>query len=140
MDTPKLMACRVNHFGTIEKDRIVADDEYFTVARDKYPVSPGHTLIIVKRPVSRFRELSPHERARLADWIDWCIDHLETTLDPVPDGFNVGLNDGPAAGQTIEQLHVHVIPRYHGDVSDPRGGVRFVIPSKAKYWEENQEG
>jgi diadenosine tetraphosphate (Ap4A) HIT family hydrolase len=138
MDAAKLIAYRVKPFGTIEKDRILASDEYFVVARDKYPVSPGHTLIIVKRPVARLRELLPQEKARLMDWIDWCIHHLETTLDPVPDGFNVGLNDGTAAGQTVGQLHVHVIPRYQGDVSDPRGGVRFVIPDKAKYWEQNR--
>lgn len=111
----------------------MSEDELFLVARDKYPVSPGHTLIIVKRVVARFSELTANEKWRLTHWIDWCIAHLESSLDPRPDGFNVGLNDGPAAGQTVSQLHVHVIPRYHGDVTDPRGGVRFVIPHKAKY-------
>ena len=51
-----------------------------------------------------------------------------------PDGFNIGLNDGPAAGQTIAHAHIHVIPRYRGDVADPRGGIRWVLPDKAKYW------
>ncbi len=55
-------------------------------------------------------------------------------LDPKPDAFNLGLNDGPAAGQTMPQLHFHVIPRYTGDVPDPRGGIRHIIPSKAAYW------
>jgi len=134
VDAAELRAHRVKPFGTIEQDRIVADDDLFVVARDKYPVSPGHTLIIVKRAVARFRELSPQEKARLIHWIDWCIDHLQTTIQPVPDGFNVGLNDGVVAGQTVGQLHVHVIPRYHGDVPDPRGGIRSIIPDKAKYW------
>ena len=122
-------------FGEIERERVLSEDELFIVARDKYPVSPGHSLIIVKRVVARFSELTADEKARLTQWIDWCIAHLQTTLKPQPDGFNVGLNDGPAAGQTVGQLHVHIIPRYKGDVTDPRGGVRFVIPEKAKYWE-----
>lgn len=121
-------------FGAIEKERILAEDDLFTVACDKYPVSPGHTLVIVKRPAARFRELTAEEKARLFHWLDWVVAHLQTRLQPPPDGFNIGTNDGPAAGQTIAQLHWHVIPRYAGDVPDPRGGVRFVIPEKARYW------
>lgn len=121
-------------FGEIERERVLSEDELFIVARDKYPVSPGHSLIIVKRVVARFSELTADEKARLTRWIDWCISHLQTTLKPQPDGFNVGLNDGPAAGQTVSQLHVHVIPRYQGDVADPRGGVRWILPDKARYW------
>lgn len=131
----ELTSCRVNPFDAIKPERVLAEDELFVIARDKYPVSPGHTLIVVKRAVARFCELSPQEKTRLIHWIDWCINHLQTTLKPSPDGFNVGLNDGTVAGQTVGQLHMHVIPRYHGDVPDPRGGVRFVIPDKAKYWE-----
>jgi len=121
-------------FGTIEQERILAEDDLFTIARDKYPVSPGHSLIIAKRLVARFYQLTKEEKARLMEWIDWCVMYLQRTQDPTPNGFNIGLNDGAAAGQTILQLHIHVIPRYHGDVEDPRGGVRFVIPQKAKYW------
>ena len=121
-------------FGLIERERILAEDELFLVAWDKYPISPGHSLIIVKRVVARFQELTPDEKTRLLTWIDWCVAHCEGSLEPKPDGFNIGLNDGPAAGQTVAQLHVHVIPRYHGDVADPRGGVRSVIPHRAKYW------
>lgn len=123
-------------FGSIERERILAEDDSFTIARDKYPVSPGHTLIIAKRHVARFRELTGDEKLRLIHWIDWCIAHLQTALDPQPDGFNVGLNDGPSAGQTVAQLHAHVIPRYPGDVADPRGGVRWVVPTKARYWKD----
>jgi diadenosine tetraphosphate (Ap4A) HIT family hydrolase len=121
-------------FEAIEEERILAEDEMFIIARDKFPVSPGHTLIIVKRIVLRFCDLTSDEKLRLVQWIDWCISHLQSTLKPAPDAFNVGLNDGQAAGQTVGQLHMHVIPRYRGDVPDPRGGVRFVIPHKAKYW------
>ena len=131
-------------FGTIEHERVLAEDDLFVVAKDKYPVSPGHTLVIVRRVAARFAELTTDEKARLATWVDWCVDHLEHTLDPKPDGFNIGLNDGVAAGQTIAQIHVHIIPRYNGDVADPRGGIRQVIPEKAPYWhpdpDKSQEG
>ncbi len=121
-------------FGSIEPDRILAEDEFFIVANDKFPVSPGHSLIIVKRIVSRLYQLTAEEKSRLFPWVEWCIGHLEKTLIPKPDAFNVGLNDGPAAGQTIAQLHVHIIPRYVGDIPDPRGGVRWIVPAKARYW------
>ena len=81
-------------FGPIERDRIIAEDDLFIVVKDKYPVSLGHLLIIVKRIAVRFKELNSPEKARLMDWIDWCIDHLQSSLNPKPDGFNVGLNDG----------------------------------------------
>ncbi|MBN1423214.1 HIT family protein [Candidatus Fermentibacteria bacterium] len=124
-------------FGAIEQDLILAEDDLFIVARDKFPVSPGHTLVIVRRVVSRFLDLTAEEKTRLLRWIDWSVAHLQNTLNPRPDGFNIGLNDGPAAGQTIAQLHVHIIPRYRGDIPDPRGGVRHVIPQKAKYWSDD---
>ncbi|MBL9171387.1 MAG: HIT family protein [Verrucomicrobiales bacterium] len=120
-------------FGSIEPERILATDDIFAVILDKYPVSPGHTLIIPRRAVSRFADLSAEERARLLDWFAWVQEAL-TRRSPKPDGLNFGLNDGPAAGQTMPQLHFHVIPRYVGDVPDPRGGIRWVVPSKAKYW------
>lgn len=121
-------------FGKIELGRLAALDDLFAVVSDKFPVSPGHTLIIARRPVVRFRDLTGAEKARLVVWIDWTQQHLATHLDPAPDAFNLGLNDGPAAGQTMPQLHFHVIPRYAGDVPDPRGGIRHIIPSKADYW------
>jgi len=121
-------------FGDIEPQRILTEDELYVVVRDRYPISSGHTLVIVKRPVARFQDLTREEKLRLLHWMEWCVSELQSKLNPSPDGFNIGLNDGPAAGQTVDQLHLHVIPRYHGDVADPRGGVRLVIPDKAKYW------
>ena len=123
-------------FGLIEAGRVLHQNDLLVVVLDKYPVSAGHCLVIPKRAVVRFSELTPEEKARLMTRIDWTIAHLESTLVPVPDGFNVGLNDGVAAGQTVAQLHVHIIPRHHGDVADPRGGVRWVLPSKARYWHD----
>ena len=116
-----------------DPDRVIAGDELFYVMRDAYPISPGHTLIVVRRVVQRFMDLTPDEKLRLVHWIDWCLVGLER-LDPKPDGFNVGFNDGVAAGQTVGQLHVHVIPRYNGDIPDPRGGIRHIIGDKARYW------
>lgn len=124
----------MERFGTIDRERVVAEDDLFLVIRDKFPVSEGHSLVVVKRPVARFHDLTREEKIRLMEWIDWCVGHLGSTLARVPDGYNIGLNDGPAAGQTVGQLHMHVIPRFHGDVPDPRGGIRHVIPKKAKYW------
>jgi diadenosine tetraphosphate (Ap4A) HIT family hydrolase len=121
-------------FGEIEPARVLALDDLFAVVHDKFPVSPGHALIIARRSVARFQELTPAEKARLLTWIDWTQQQLTSSLKPPPDAFNFGLNDGPAAGQTITQFHFHIIPRYTGDVPDPRGGIRNVIPSKARYW------
>jgi diadenosine tetraphosphate (Ap4A) HIT family hydrolase len=122
-------------FGKIGSEDVLAHDELFVVLRDKYPVSPGHTLIVARRAVARFHGLTQEERMRLLFWTDWTQRHLTETLTPKPDAFNFGLNDGAAAGQTKPQFHFHIIPRYTGDVPDPRGGVRYVIPSKARYWD-----
>ena len=128
------VALELPSFGLIEPPRVLAEDELFAVVWDKYPVTPGHTLIIPRRPLQRFRELTTAERERLLEWVDWAQARLEATLSPVPDGFNLGVNDGKAAGQTMAQFHFHVIPRCAGDVADPRGGVRWVVPGKARYW------
>jgi diadenosine tetraphosphate (Ap4A) HIT family hydrolase len=121
-------------FGEVEADRILARDELFAVLFDKYPVSPGHSLVVALRPVASFQALDSEERLRLLHWMEWTENHLASRLKPTPDAFNFGLNDGPAAGQTVAQFHFHIIPRYKGDVEDPRGGVRYVIPAKARYW------
>src|SRR5512143_1849734 len=120
-------------FGDIEHTRLLAVDDLFAIVSDKFPISPGHTLIIARRPVARFQALTSAEKARLLVWIDWTQQHLLTNLTPAPDAFNLGLNDGPAAGQTMPQLHFHVIPRYPGDVPAPRGGIRPITPSTPRY-------
>lgn len=121
-------------FGVIEPERVLAVDDLFAVVSDKFPVSPGHTLIIPCRALTRFQELNAAERIKLLDWVDWAQKHLMARLAPPPDAFNLGVNDGKAAGQTMPQFHFHVIPRTRGDSSDPRGGIRWVKPDKAKYW------
>ncbi len=99
--------------------------------RDRFPVSRGHTLIITRRVVRDWFCATSAERAALLELVDVVKKQLEDELHP--DGFNVGFNAGAAAGQTVEHLHVHVIPRFHGDMDDPRGGVRHVIPSRGNY-------
>lgn len=99
---------------------------------DGFPVSPGHTLIVPRRHVASYLETTKAEKQALWELADEvCAQLMEADL---PDGFNIGLNAGIAAGQTVMHVHLHVIPRYAGDMPDPRGGVRHVIPAKAKYW------
>jgi len=131
---PSCVPLELPAFGVVEPERVLAQDDLFAVVRDKYPVAPGHALIIARRPVERFRELTATEKARLVEWVDWAQERLQATLAPVPGGFNLGVNDGKAAGQTMPQFHFHVIPRYAGDVPDARGGLRWVISAKARYW------
>ena len=100
---------------------------------DSYPVSPGHVLVITRRVVPTFFECSGEEQSALMDLVGDVKQLLDKRLNPKPDGYNVGFNCGSAAGQTVPHVHVHVIPRYSGDMPDPRGGVRHVIPEKGNY-------
>jgi len=98
---------------------------------DSYPVSKGHTLVIPKRHISSYFECTDDERLELWSLVEQVKTLLESEFEP--DGFNIGINIGAAAGQTVPHMHIHVIPRYSGDMDDPRGGVRGVIPDKQKY-------
>ena len=102
------------------------------VARwDTHPVTPGHILILSRRHVANFFEISADERASLFDLLHQARQLLQSEHNP--DGFNVGVNVGEVAGQTIGHVHIHLIPRYRGDTPQPRGGVRGVIPDKQSY-------
>ena len=101
------------------------------VIRDKFPVNPGHLLILPRRHVADWFETTPAERIALFELADTAKAWLDHEFHP--DGYNLGINVGEAAGQTIFHVHLHLIPRYRGDVPDPRGGVRGVIPSKQNY-------
>jgi diadenosine tetraphosphate (Ap4A) HIT family hydrolase len=103
------------------------------VIRDRFPVSPGHSLIIPKRHVASLFELTAEEFNALHELLH--LTHSQLDAQYQPDGYNIGVNVGEAAGQTVFHLHVHVIPRYVGDCADPRGGVRWVMAEKAVYWE-----
>lgn len=113
--------------------RIWIGRELTIATPDMYPASEGHTLILPRRHVLSVFELDGEEWDELWDLVGAVRDDLHTRLRP--DGFTVGINDGIAAGQTIEHAHVHVIPRHLGDVADPTGGLRGILPHKARYWE-----
>lgn len=119
-------------FCTLSAERIVAESLMGFVIRDAYPVSPGHTLVIPRRHIASFFELETEERDGLMDLLTQAKTALDSELRP--DGYNIGINDGKDAGQTIAHLHIHLIPRYRGDQPDPRGGVRWLFPEKARYW------
>src|SRR5215472_3108571 len=109
---------------------LVANDSAFVIA-DRFPVSPGHALVVPRRVIATWWEATDEERADILALVDEVKRRLDAELQP--DGYNVGFNSGAAAGQTVGHLHVHVIPRYRGDVPDPRGGVRHLIPGKGNY-------
>lgn len=119
-------------FCNIPASRIIAANELAVVIRDNFPVSPGHTLIIPRRHVDSFFAIPDEEKTGLLR----LLEHAKAELDRdyAPAAYNIGINDGVAAGQTVPHLHIHLIPRFHGDREDPRGGVRWVLPDKAKYW------
>lgn len=119
-------------FCTLPQDRILLSNPYGLVIRDGFPISPGHTLIIPKRHVGSFFLLENEERLALLALLDEAKAQLDQEFQP--DGYNVGINDGAAAGQTVMHLHIHLISRYAGDREDPRGGVRWIFPNKADYW------
>ena len=129
------MVCQVCTFCELtrgaENPNFIFENVHGFVVRDTFPVSPGHSLIILKRHVSSFFELKEAERTSLF----MLIEQAKLGLDCIfkPGGYNIGINDGVVAGQTIPHLHIHLIPRFKGDMADPSGGVRGVIPGKQKY-------
>jgi diadenosine tetraphosphate (Ap4A) HIT family hydrolase len=119
-------------FCTLQPERIVEENDHAVWIYDGFPVSPGHSLIIPRRHVGSFFEVSTEERIAMLALLDKAKMTVEEKYQP--NAFNIGINDGPAAGQTVPHLHLHLIPRYEGDVSDAKGGVRWVLPEKADYW------
>ena len=114
-----------------KKNHFYLNGQYAVAVFDEFPVSIGHTLIIPKRHVESLFELTDEE---LKD-IYTLIVQSKNKLDELykPDGYNIGINEGRAAGRTIDHVHIHIIPRYIGDVENPRGGIRGVIPDKKEY-------
>jgi diadenosine tetraphosphate (Ap4A) HIT family hydrolase len=118
-------------FCTIPADRIFFHDPLVLGLWDGFPASPGHALLVTRRHVPTWFDATVEEQQALNAAIAMTRREIEKRHQP--QGYNVGFNAGEAAGQTVFHLHVHVIPRYAGDVPDPRGGVRGVIPGKAAY-------
>lgn len=119
-------------FCDLTPERILKRGEVSRAFADGYPVSPGHTLLIPNRHIASFFETTAEERTELLSLLEWCRRELVARHNPA--GFNIGINDGKAAGQTVMHVHIHLIPRYAGDMPDPRGGVRWIFPDKADYW------
>ncbi len=109
----------------------IAHNDLAFAIPDAFPVSRGHTLVVPHSPAQTWTEATREERIALMDLVEEVRGILQRVHDP--DGFNIGINVGEAAGQTVMHLHVHVIPRYAGDVEEPRGGVRHVIPGRGLY-------
>jgi ATP adenylyltransferase len=119
-------------FCTIAKARAVASNRLAYAVRDTSPVTPLHTLILPHRHVAGYFDLDPDEKRAIEELLDEIRRDI-LARDPTVAGFNIGVNIGVAAGQTIFHCHVHLIPRRPGDVANPRGGVRGVIPGRADY-------
>jgi len=123
--TPECPFCRRIAEGNYDRS-----GEHSVSFLDAHPVSQGHTLVVPRRHVSSVFDLSATEYSDL-----WNL--VRTVKQAIKaDGFNLGVNDGPVAGQTVEHAHVHLIPRRKGDAADPRGGIRAVFPDRAKYWSD----
>jgi diadenosine tetraphosphate (Ap4A) HIT family hydrolase len=118
-------------FCGLPPERVIDSNAHALTIADAFPVSPGHTLVILRRHAASFFELSGEELAAVHELLRRLKDRLDATIRP--GGYNVGVNDGLAAGQTVLHLHIHLIPRFAGDVPDPRGGIRNVIPGKGAY-------
>lgn len=125
------MEAPVCPFCNLSPERIIHRDDLVVAFWDGFPVSPGHALVATRRHVRAWFDASPDEQRAIVDALPAVRAAIEASHRP--DAYNIGTNAGAAAGQTIDHLHVHVIPRYAGDVADPRGGVRGVIPGKARY-------
>ena len=113
---------------------LLAFNQHAVAFVDAFSVSPGHALVVPRRHVAGLFDLSADEYAAL--WTLLPEVKAAVQRDHAPAGYNVGVNVGPAGGQTVPHVHVHLIPRYEGDVPDPRGGVRWVLPARAAYWSE----
>jgi diadenosine tetraphosphate (Ap4A) HIT family hydrolase len=123
-------------FCDLEAPSIMLESDSAVALRDAFPVAEGHTLVIPKRHVASLFDLPEEDQAAVWKLVAFVRERLIDQLKP--DGFNIGVNDGAVAGQTVMHAHVHVIPRHTGDVPDPRGGIRWIIPHKAPYWIEDR--
>ncbi|MCK5809664.1 MAG: HIT family protein [Cocleimonas sp.] len=114
----------------IEKGQPIENELAYALT-DTNPVSPGHCLIVTRRHVAEFFQATKEEKLAIFD----LVDKMKAIIDEKhnPDGYNIGVNIGKAAGQSVPHIHIHMMPRYTGDIENPRGGVRGVIPAKQKY-------
>jgi diadenosine tetraphosphate (Ap4A) HIT family hydrolase len=125
-------------FCDIDPGRVVAHNDAAFAIRDAFPVSEGHTLVLPRRHVADWWAATPQERVAIDALVQGCKEALDEQYAPA--GYNIGVNNGTAAGQTVYHLHVHLIPRYDGDTPDPRGGVRHVLPGRGNYLAADSPG
>jgi diadenosine tetraphosphate (Ap4A) HIT family hydrolase len=118
-------------FTSIEASRVLFKNDHFFVVRDAFPVSPGHLLIISNEVRRDYFELTNEEQINLGEVVQISKGIVEAEFSP--DGYNIGMNCGEAAGQTVYHFHCHLIPRYTGDMENPRGGVRHCVSGKGYY-------
>ena len=112
---------------------LLVEDELAAAFPDAFPLTRGHTLIVPRRHEADYFALTADEQTALWQLVNRMRHRIERELHP--DGYNLGVNVGEAAGQTVGHVHIHLIPRYAGDVDDPRSGIHWIIPTKARYWE-----
>ena len=124
-------------FCDVKKQDIIYENDYAFVSYDSYPVSKFHSLIIPKRHIKNFFDLNDKELNACNDLIKKIKSKIEND-DNLVEGFNLGTNTGSVAGQTIMHCHIHLIPRRRGDVENPQGGVRGVIPLKQHYMRKSK--
>lgn len=121
----------IKNFFELPADKTIGETEHFFLIYDGFAVSPGHVLIISKLLQEDYFALSVAEKADLHIAVSLAKKLIEEAHSP--DGYNIGMNCGAAAGQTVFHFHCHVIPRYAGDMDDPRGGVRHCVAGKGAY-------
>ena len=124
-------------YCSLSEARIFDETALSIAFKDVFPVSPGHTLIIPKRHVESYFDLTNQEREDMNALMLRVRGKLKEELHP--QGFNIGVNEGFAAGQTVSHINMHLIPRFKGDVSEPRGGVRWIFPEKAAFWNQKPD-
>jgi len=117
-------------FCSISQEKVIENELAYAIW-DSFPVNPGHMLIIPRRHISSYFETTSEEREALDSVLFSAREIVDRKYQP--DGYNIGINHGEAAGQSIMHLHIHLIPRYYGDMDKPKGGVRGVIPHKRGY-------
>ena len=120
----------------IAAEGLLAENALAAAFLDAFPVSPGHVLIVSRRHVANLFDLTIEEQQALWSLLPLVKASIDTEYNAT--AYNVGVNVGADAGQTVGHVHVHVIPRYPGDVADPRGGIRWVIPDRAAYWDRDK--
>ena len=114
---------------------VIAETKHAVLVTDTYPVSLGHCLVVPRRHIAEYFECTEEENSDFRILILKAKEYLDKKYSP--DAYNIGSNNGIAAGQSVFHLHIHIIPRYKGDVENPRGGVRWVVPKKSQYQRKN---